>query len=81
MVLFNNRKVKFVIMNGTKRTLTDRDLEILRLVAQGHTSPEIAEMLSLSAETIKWYRKRLLYKFGADNTAEMIKITIENKLI
>ena len=68
-------------MNNTKRTITDRELEILHLVAQGCTSPQIAEKLSLSAETIKWYRKRLLSKFEAENTAEMIKIAIENKLI
>lgn len=73
--------MKFVLMNNTKRTLTERELEILRLVAQGYTSPQIADELSLSAETIKWYRKRLLSKFEADNTAEMIKIAIENKLI
>ena len=49
-------------MNDTKLKLTDRDLEILRLLGQGCTSAQIAEMLSLSPETIKWYRKRLLTK-------------------
>ncbi|MBR4595831.1 MAG: helix-turn-helix transcriptional regulator, partial [Bacteroidales bacterium] len=49
-------------MNDTKLKLTDRDLEILRLLGQGCTSSQIAEMLSLSPETIKWYRKRLLTK-------------------
>lgn len=73
--------MKFVFMNNTKRTLSEREQEILRLVAQGFTSPQIAEELSLSAETIKWYRKRMLSKFEADNSAEMIKIAIENKLI
>lgn len=68
-------------MNSTNRTLTERELEILQLVAQGLTSPQIAERLSLSAETIKWYRKRILSKFDADNTAEMIKLAIVNKLI
>lgn len=68
-------------MNNAKRTITERELEILRLVAQGYTSPKIAEILSLSPETIKWYRKRLLSKCEAENTAEMIKLAIENKLI
>ena len=68
-------------MNNTKKTITVRELEILRLLAQGYTSPKIAEALSLSAETIKWYRKRLLSKCEAENTAEMIKLAIENKLI
>ena len=68
-------------MNNAKRTITEREQDILRLVAQGFTSPQIAERLSLSAETIKWYRKRLLSKFEAENTAEMIRLAIENKFI
>ena len=68
-------------MNNAKQTITDREKDILRLIAKGLTSPQIAEMLSLSTETIKWYRKRLLSKLDAENTAEMIKISIENNLI
>lgn len=68
-------------MNNAKQTITDREKDILRLIAKGHTSPQIAEMLSLSTETIKWYRKRLLSKLDAENTAAMIKTVIENKLI
>lgn len=68
-------------MNNTKLTITDREKDILRLIAKGLTSPQIAEMLSLSTETIKWYRKRLLSKLDAENTASMIKTVIENNLI
>lgn len=68
-------------MNNTKLTITDREKDILRLIAKGLTSPQIAEMLSLSTETIKWYRKRLLSKLDAENTAAMIKTVMENKLI
>ena len=68
-------------MNNTKPTITDREKDILRLIAKGLTSPQIAEMLSLSAETIKWYRKRLLSKLDAENTAALIKTVIENNLL
>ena len=68
-------------MNNAKQTITDREKDILRLIAKGLTSPQIAEMLSLSTETIKWYRKRLLSKLDAENTAAMIKTVIENNLI
>ena len=68
-------------MNNNKLTITDREKDILRLIAKGLTSPQIAEMLSLSTETIKWYRKRLLSKLDAENTAAMIKTVIENNLI
>lgn len=52
--------------------LTDREKEILPLLAAGLTSPQIADKLYLSLPTIKWYRRRLLERFDAKNTAEMI---------
>ena len=53
--------------------LNDRELVILRMVAEGRTSAKIAAELSLSPETIKWYRKKLLAKFDADNAASLIR--------
>ena len=53
--------------------LNDRELVILRMVAEGRTSAKIATKLSLSPETIRWYRKKLLVKFDADNTAVLIR--------
>ena len=52
--------------------LTIREQEILPLVAEGLTSREIAQRLCLTEQTIKWRRQRLLIKFDARNTAEMI---------
>lgn len=61
--------------------LTDRELQILPLVAAGLTSPQIADKLCLSLPTIKWYRKRLLEKFGAQNTAELVSKAKEKGLV
>jgi DNA-binding CsgD family transcriptional regulator len=52
--------------------LTDREREILPLLAAGLTSTQIADKMCLSLPTIKWYRKRLLEKFNVSNTAELI---------
>lgn len=52
--------------------LTDREKEILDLLSKGYTSPQIAGALSLSPETIKWYRKKLLVKFDVSNVAELV---------
>ena len=52
--------------------LSDREKEILSLLAKGYTAPQIAEALSLSPETIRWYRKKLLVKFDVANTPELI---------
>ena len=52
--------------------LTSREKEILDLLAKGYTATQIAEALSLSPETIRWYRKRLLEKFDVANTPELV---------
>ena len=56
-------------------------MEILPLLAQGMTSPKIAEKLYLSLPTIKWYRKKLLIKFEASNTADLIYKAKEKGII
>ena len=52
--------------------LTDREASVLPLLAEGLTSKEIASKLFLTEQTIKWYRMRLLDKFKARNTAELL---------
>ena len=61
--------------------LTEREAEILPLVASGMTSQQIADKLFLSLPTIKWYRKKLLVKFDAANTADLIRKAKEKGLI
>ena len=61
--------------------LTDRELEILPLIAAGLTSQQIADKLYLSLPTIKWYRKRMLVKFEAANSADMVAKAKERGLI
>ena len=61
--------------------LTEREADILRLIASGHTSQQIADKLYLSLPTIKWYRKRMLVKFEASNSADMVAKAKERGLI
>ncbi len=67
--------------DSDKPSLTERETEILRLIASGMTSPQMADKIFLSIATIKWYRKRLLEKFDAVNTAELISKAKEKGLI
>ena len=62
-------------------TVTERETEILPLIASGMTSPQIADKLFLSLSTIKWHRKRLLEKFDSANTAELISKAKEKGFI
>ena len=62
-------------------SLTRRETDLLRLIVEGYTNIEIADKLCLGVETVNSYRKNLLFKLNARNTAVMVKIAIENNLI
>jgi len=51
------------------------------LIVKGYTNHEIAAELFLGIETINSYRKNLLFKLNARNTAVLVKMAIEEKLI
>ncbi|MEZ4864257.1 MAG: LuxR C-terminal-related transcriptional regulator [Caldilineaceae bacterium] len=53
--------------------LSEREIEILRLAADGYANGEIAARLSLSLNTIKWYSKRIYEKLGAESRTQAIK--------
>ena len=61
--------------------LTPREKELLRFIVDGYTNPEIAEKMYLGVETINGYRKNLLIKLGAKNTAMMVRMALEQKLV
>lgn len=61
--------------------ITKQEQSILRYVCDGLTNVEIGERMSLSAETIKWYRKRLLSKFGMKNTLQLVKLVMKEHLL
>ncbi|MHB1118721.1 MAG: response regulator [Bellilinea sp.] len=69
--------------NGIDRwiLLSDREQEVLHLVALGFTSAEIAEKLSLSAKTIETYRTRGMEKLGLRNRAALVHYALNRGLI
>jgi two-component system invasion response regulator UvrY len=60
--------------------LSDREFEVMRLIAAGRTVGEIAGLLELSDKTVSTYRARILEKLGMKTNAEMIHYAIRNKL-
>lgn len=63
------------------QNLSDREYEVMRLIASGKTVTEIAELLSLSDKTISTYRARLLEKMAMKTNAELTRYAIQNNLV
>jgi len=61
--------------------LTDREREVLKLVAEGLTNQEIADLLSVSVKTVLGHRTSLMEKLGIHNRTELIKYAIRKGLI
>ena len=57
--------------NGDSVVLSDREREVVRLIANGYTNPEIADKLSVAERTVKTYRARAIEKLGFSSRAEI----------
>lgn len=63
------------------RAVTDREEEILKLVAEGHTSKEIGDILYISAKTVERHRANILQKLGLRDRLELTRYAIRAGLI
>ncbi|HEV2195105.1 MAG TPA: response regulator transcription factor [Candidatus Acidoferrum sp.] len=61
--------------------LSDREFQVLRMIASGKTVKEIAEELSLSVKTVSTYRARILEKSGMKTNAELIRYALQAELV
>ena len=64
-----------------KNILTDRELDILRLVGEGKSAKEIAAVLCLSRRTVENYKNNILKKLNLHRSADLVKYALENKII
>jgi DNA-binding NarL/FixJ family response regulator len=62
-------------------TLSNRELEVVRMIASGKTVSQIAEQLHLSATTISTYRARIIEKLHVTTTAELMSYALRNHLV
>jgi predicted ATPase/DNA-binding CsgD family transcriptional regulator len=62
-------------------TLSEREFEILRLIAEGLSNREIAERLVLSPETIKWYNRQIYGKLGVDSRTKALAAADQRRLL
>ncbi len=65
----------------TMQVLNEREQDILRLVAEGKTAKEIAQILFLSRRTVENYKNSMMKKLNLHKSGDLIKYAIENKII
>jgi DNA-binding NarL/FixJ family response regulator len=61
--------------------ISERELEIIKLIAEGYTNVEIAEKLFLSPHTVNTHRKNILQKLGINNTAAIVMYAVKTNLV
>ena len=65
---------------GEISKITKREREIVKYIVEGYSSKEMAEALSISLRTVETHRNKILQKLGLKNTAELVKLAIEEEL-
>jgi DNA-binding NarL/FixJ family response regulator len=89
---FFSEEIKSTVMEsmipGTKKKtedslikLSERETEVLKLIAAEYTQQQIADKLFISPHTVVFHRRKLLHKFQVKNTAGLIKAAIDNGLL
>ncbi len=66
---------------GPPDGLTDRELEVLRLLALGHTNAEVAEQMFLSVRTVESHRAAAARKTGRHSRAELVRYALDHRLL
>ena len=65
----------------TQYKLSEREIDVIRLLSQGLTSTEIAEKLFISDHTVKTHRKNILKKLNVSNSSQAVQYCLSNQLI
>ncbi len=61
--------------------MTDREKEVLQLLAEGRSNKDVAQLLNLSVYTVETHRTRIMQKLNLHNTAELVLYAVRKKLI
>ena len=67
--------------NSRRSTLTPREREVVKMIAQGHSTKEIASLLGLSVKTVEAHRFNLMRKLDIHNRAQLVTYAIQKKIV
>ncbi|MCH2198106.1 MAG: response regulator transcription factor [Flavobacteriales bacterium] len=68
-------------LNCEPVSLSRREMEVITMIAEGHTNNQIAEKLFLSAHTVNTHRKNIMQKLGVNNTAAIVMYAVKAQLV
>jgi DNA-binding NarL/FixJ family response regulator len=68
-------------VTDTYELLTDREKEVLQLLAQGKTNKDVAALLDLSTYTVETHRTHIMQKLNLHNTAEIVLYAVRKKIV
>lgn len=80
-ILLSNYKEKIDSTETQKDFLTNREREIVQLIAEGKSNKEIASIISISPKTVETHRAKIMNKLSLHSTAEIVRYAIRNNLI
>lgn len=75
------RRLRQEQLEDTYELLTDREKEVLQLLAEGKSNKEVANLLNLSVYTVETHRNNLMQKLNLHNTAEIVLYAVRKKII
>ena len=78
-IKMNPAQVKLSTCEGS--VVTERELDIIRLIAEGYSNKQIADKLFLSQHTVNTHRKNVMAKLGVNNTAGVVMYAVKNNLL
>jgi len=74
-------KLKHGENTGTYETLSEREKEILSLIAKGYSNKEIAEQLVISVKTVETHKSNVMEKLGLKTRPELVKYALKKGLL
>jgi DNA-binding NarL/FixJ family response regulator len=79
--LLEDERLDYEVRTKAEARLSNRELQVLRLIASGKTTPQISKELSIGARTAETYRKNLLQKTKTRNAPGLVQYAFTNKLL
>ena len=76
---FMRRQVKGLVNEG--ELLTQRQREVLQLLAEGKVMKEVGDILHMTARTVAYHKYRMMAVLGAKNNAELVKYAVRNHMV